>query len=168
MTWEFFHPDGTRAPWLVPYTEDRDLWRWALPDSRAVNAALRSYSMTFTEWDRLAGVAPQELAAEGRAILRSDAQTVAGHVKNAVEVTEGGYTFRVVNATTLISEIAGELAKGYPFGACYFIRGDGAQVWSLRSTPDGIDVSEVAKSFGGGGHRNAAGFVRKDQGEATR
>ena len=25
-------------PWFVDYVEDRDLWRWALPDSRAINA----------------------------------------------------------------------------------------------------------------------------------
>jgi phosphoesterase RecJ-like protein len=29
---------------------------------------------------------------------------------------------------------------------------------SLRSHPDGVDVSAIARSFGGGGHRRAAGF----------
>ena len=29
---------------------------------------------------------------------------------------------------------------------------------SLRSHPDGVDVSVIARSFGGGGHRRAAGF----------
>ena len=29
---------------------------------------------------------------------------------------------------------------------------------SLRSRPDGVDVSEIARAFGGGGHRRAAGF----------
>jgi bifunctional oligoribonuclease and PAP phosphatase NrnA len=33
-----------------------------------------------------------------------------------------------------------------------------ARKGSLRSRPDGIDVSEIARSFGGGGHRRAAGF----------
>jgi nanoRNase/pAp phosphatase (c-di-AMP/oligoRNAs hydrolase) len=31
-------------------------------------------------------------------------------------------------------------------------------LWSLRSRDDREDVSEIAASFGGGGHRNAAGF----------
>lgn len=30
--------------------------------------------------------------------------------------------------------------------------------WSLRSEDGRVDVSEIAKSYGGGGHRNAAGF----------
>jgi phosphoesterase RecJ-like protein len=33
-----------------------------------------------------------------------------------------------------------------------------ARKGSLRSHPDGVDVSAIARSFGGGGHRRAAGF----------
>ena len=44
------------------------------------------------------------------------------------------------------------LAKGKPFAVCWFERQDGAKVYSLRSTEDGIDVSEIAKRHGGGGH----------------
>jgi phosphoesterase RecJ-like protein len=33
-----------------------------------------------------------------------------------------------------------------------------ARKGSLRSRPDGVDVSAIARSFGGGGHRRAAGF----------
>ena len=32
-------------------------------------------------------------------------------------------------------------------------------MFSLRSTDDGLDVSEIAKQYGGGGHRNASGFT---------
>jgi nanoRNase/pAp phosphatase (c-di-AMP/oligoRNAs hydrolase) len=31
--------------------------------------------------------------------------------------------------------------------------------FSLRSSDDGEDVAEVAKQYGGGGHRNASGFT---------
>ncbi|WP_224794071.1 DHHA1 domain-containing protein [Pseudomonas fluorescens] len=31
-------------------------------------------------------------------------------------------------------------------------------MFSLRSTDEGMDVSEVASQYGGGGHRNASGF----------
>lgn len=41
--------------------------------------------------------------------------------------------------------------------ACYWDTPNG-RVFSLRSTEDGPDVSEIAKSYGGGGHKNAAGF----------
>ena len=150
--------DRGHPPWLVRYTEDRDLWRWALPESQAVSAALRSYPFDFAEWDRLAGLDPMSLVPEGRAILRTNRQVIDRHVRNARPTAVGGYTVPAVNATVLFSEIAGELAEGQPFGACYFDRADGRRQWSLRSRAGGVDVSEVARSLGGGGHPRAAGF----------
>ena len=146
------------APWLVDYTEDRDLWAWKLPESREVNACLRSYPMDFQLWDMLHLRKPHDMAIEGSAILRRERQIVDAHVGFARELEIDGYKVLAVNATVLHSEIAGELAKGRPFGAAYFTRQDGRTVWSLRSTDSGIDVSEVARRHGGGGHRNAAGF----------
>lgn len=153
--------DRDHPPWLVRWSEDRDLWRFALPDSRAVNAALRTYPMEHAEWDRLADLNPASLVPEGNAILRLESQVVAQHVEKAREVVIGGYKVRAVNATTLISEIAGELAVGMPFGACWFDRGDGMRIWSLRAREGGVDVSEVAKQYGGGGHKPAAGFQQQ-------
>ena len=51
-----------------------------------------------------------------------------------------------------------EMANGKPFAACYWDTPKG-RVFSLRSSDDGADVSEVAKQYGGGGHRNASGFT---------
>ncbi len=147
------------APWLVDYTEDRDLWRWKLPTSREINAALASYPREFTCWDLLSEANRRDLlGGEGAAILRYQQQVVDGQCANAKEIDLAGHKVLSVNATVLISEIAGQLAKDRPFGATWFERADGKRVWSLRSRDGGIDVSEVAKQFGGGGHRNAAGF----------
>ncbi len=100
--------------------------------------------------------------------MRREKQIIDDHIKHARIVSfglmtgkigpHGDYEVPVVNATVLFSDIAGELAKGKPFGACYFDRADGKRQWSLRSSPDGVDVSEIAKLYGGGGHKNAAGF----------
>jgi nanoRNase/pAp phosphatase (c-di-AMP/oligoRNAs hydrolase) len=49
------------------------------------------------------------------------------------------------------------MAAGEPFAACYWDTPDG-RVFSLRSREDGVDVSAIAKRYGGGGHRNASGF----------
>lgn len=160
LTWDYFAdriPDS--RPWLVDYTEDRDLWRHQLADSEAVNAALRSYPLSFDLWDTLDARRPADLVPQGEAIRRREKQIVTDHVRNAVPVPaflpSGALA---VNATVLFSEIAGELAKGKPYGACYFYRQDGKKQWSLRSDDNGIDVSAIAKQFGGGGHVHAAGF----------
>lgn len=167
LAWEYFHrspgpsPADVQippAPWLVDYTEDRDLWRHALTDSEAINAALRSYPLDFELWDDFARFHPAEFAKEGQAIRRRERQIVADHVRHARAIEMAGHRIRAVNATVLFSEIAGELAKGYPFGACYFDRHDGKRQWSLRSDSAGVDVSAIAKARGGGGHPHAAGF----------
>jgi oligoribonuclease NrnB/cAMP/cGMP phosphodiesterase (DHH superfamily) len=164
LAWEYICAGGLSSwanipvPWLVDYTEDRDLWRWAEPRSREVNAALRCYPLDFAVWDALAVRDPETLVPEGDAICRREAQIVDQHVRHARETELAGYKVLAVNATVLFSDIAGELSKDRPFGVCYFDRADGLRQWSLRSRDGGVDVSEVAKRFGGGGHRNAAGF----------
>lgn len=157
MAWEFWHGKQV-PPWLVDYTEDRDLWRHALPDSQAINAALRSYPLSLELWDRFAELPPETFVKEGEAIRRREKQIVDDHVRNAREVEMDGHKILAVNATVMFSEIAGELAKAGPFGACWFERQDGKRVWSLRSTEAGVDVSQIAKAHGGGGHRQSAGF----------
>jgi oligoribonuclease NrnB/cAMP/cGMP phosphodiesterase (DHH superfamily) len=165
LAWEHFAYLGgwqdMKSPWLVDYTEDRDLWRHALPESENINAALRSYPLDFELWDEFhASVGQREMfKREGAAIRRAEKAIIQTHVRNArLENFDDTYTVPIVNATVLFSEIAGELAKGHPFGACYFDRQDGKRQWSLRSDETGIDVSEIAKAHGGGGHAHAAGF----------
>ena len=159
LAWEhFYRSSGMYAPWLVDYTEDRDLWWWRLPNSKEINAALRSYPQDFSLWDEFRRKIPDEFVPEGRAILRREQQIVDNHIKHAREIEMDGHRILCVNATVMFSEVAGELAKDRPFGACYFDRADGKRQWSLRSRDSGVDVSEIAKRHGGGGHRNAAGF----------
>lgn len=149
------------APWLVDYTEDRDLWRWALPFSREVNAFIRSFSLEFNQWDVFHTAHPMKepsITIAGAAILRRERQIIDDHLRHARDIEMDGYTVPCVNATVLFSDIAGELAKDKPFGVCYFDRADGKRQYSLRSRDGGVDVSEIAKAHGGGGHRNAAGF----------
>lgn len=160
LAWEHWY-GNTPAPWLVDYTEDRDLWRHALPQSQEINAALRSYPLDFELWDSFAGGTPEYFVLEGVAIRRAEKQIIDAHVRNARLIEFDGYTVKCVNATTLFSEIAGKLAKGQAFGACYFDRQDGLRQWSLRSDENGVDVSALAKKYGGGGHFHAAGFEEK-------
>lgn len=147
------------APWPVDYTEDRDLWRHALEGTEEINAALRSYPLDFELWDQLEQKDPRStLYYEGKVIRRTERQIVETHLRHARQIDMDGHQIKAVNATVLFSEIAGELAKGAPFGACYFDRFDGKRQWSLRSDDNGLDVSLIAKAHGGGGHQHAAGF----------
>ena len=99
------------------------------------------------------------LATEGEAIERKhfkDIRELLGVTTR--EMMIGGFQVPVANLPYTMSSDAGhEMAKGRPFAACYWDTPSG-RVFSLRSNNDGVDVSEVAKQYGGGGHRNASGF----------
>ncbi len=160
LTWEYLRGEQ-KSPWLVDYTEDRDLWRFELPDSREITSALRTFPLDFDVWNKMMNEEEwwkERLRADGIAIRRYEELLVDQHVRHAVETEMDGHKILAVNATVLFSDIAGKLAEDRPFGAAYFVRDDGKTQWSLRSRDGGIDVSEVAKKRGGGGHRNAAGF----------
>lgn len=168
LAWERFHGDRP-APWLVDYTEDRDLWRWALPASRELSAAVASHPHDFELWSSwckgVPGRTPQEppvsLVMDGQAILRYQQGLIDRLVKNAAMVSLGGVTVPAVNTPVLQSEVAGAMAEGHPFAACFHeavVAGRRVRQWSLRSTGLGMNVNEVAMRYGGGGHPRSAGF----------
>ncbi len=157
LAWDYFHP-GKPRPELIDLVEDRDLWRFHRPQTKAFSAALRSYPQDFETWDRLADSVPQ-LVLEGVAIQRFYEQKIAEAKKFVFRLKIRGHDVPVCNAPYFMaSDLAGELAAGEPFAATYFATADSVS-FSLRSrAPDGIDVSEIAQTFGGGGHKHAAGF----------
>ena len=72
-----------------------------------------------------------------------------------------GYDVPCLNCPRwLASETLHILAENEPFAVSYFDSKD-ERTFELRSSENGIDVSEIAKQFGGGGHKHAAGFKAK-------
>ncbi len=157
LAWEYWFPSES-PPLLIRYIQDKDLWLFQLDNSSEVSAALRSYPKDFNVWDSLS---VEDLSRDGMAIQRAINVQVSNHVENATLRTVGGYLVPVVNASCYFSEIGDQLNARYPdtpFSASYCDRADGKRQWSLRSRGN-FDVSELAERFGGGGHRNAAGYI---------
>lgn len=164
MAWDFafgIEHNGS-PPELLAYIQDRDLWRFAFGErTKQVSAALRTYPQDFQTWDRLA-TQVDDLISEGEIVLRAHRSNLSKILEEAYEDVIGGWRVPVVNAPYhYASDAAHELMQRHPdapFAACWFRRADGQIQFSLRSSDDREDVSEIAKKFGGGGHRNAAGF----------
>lgn len=157
LAWDHFRPDAPR-PWLINYTEDRDLWRHALPNTREVNAWLRSQPRTIEGYDLASATSLDVARAIGAEILAAERVYIESVKARASLAVLAGHVVPVVECGRhCASEIVGELSEAYPFAASWELR-DGAVCYSLRSRGDGLDVSTVARQFGGGGHRNAAGF----------
>lgn len=159
LAWDVLFPDEDR-PELINYVEDRDLWRFSLPGSREIHAACNSYDLTIEDRRLLMAKDVLELLDEGHAILRYHNKLVRSAMRHAKRATIGGYDvpFLVCPSIELISDIGAKLAKGEPFAALELKLADGTSRMSLRSAPDGLDVGEIAKQLGGGGHKHSAGY----------
>ena len=175
IAWEYFHPI-TKVPKLVQHIDDRDRWQFKLEGSKELHAALASYEpWTFEMWEAhflVGDIRFGALKDEGAALLRAHNQHTQAALKQAracaihwnwKEVCGTvGYREAVghsANAPSfLASDLGHELAnQSGTFGLVWSMAGDGQVHCSLRSNGE-YDVSAIAKAFGGGGHRNAAGF----------
>lgn len=159
LTWKYYFKDEP-AYTLLHHIEDRDLWKFKLENTRLIQACVFSYPYDFDVWDRLMRMDLSALAKEGEAIERKHFKDIKELLSVSTRLMYiGGYSVKVANIPyTMSSDAAHELDQGMPFGACYYDSPKG-RVFSLRSNENGIDVSQVAKQYGGGGHKHAAGFT---------
>jgi uncharacterized protein len=148
-----------QRPWYVNYVEDRDLWNHKMICTKEVNAYIGTLPFTLEAWKSLDNMKWDEAARQGAGALAHIEHYVREGINHGQKGELAGFPALIVNCLYLnVSELAGALAtKANGIGIGYFERGDGIMQFSLRSRSD-IDVSAIAKGFGGGGHKNAAGF----------
>lgn len=166
MAWNHFHPDTTPGS-LVKHVQDRDLWRFNMEQTRAFQANLFSYEYTFENWDMIDRICADDykywaFIGAGEAIERKHFKDVNELIKKAAtRANIAGYDVPVLNCPYFYSSDAGHLmGETEQFAACYWDEPE-HRVYSLRSSENGIDVSEIAVLFGGGGHKHASGFQIK-------
>jgi len=161
LAWEYCFGNEPAPDWFAA-VEDRDLWRFALPQTKEICISIRSYPREFAVWDAFDAA---RLAADGEAIRRYVDMIVNNICDTAFVENIGGHDVPVAACSyDFVSETAHQLLQrnpDAPFAACVVRSYDGT-TYSLRSMDDRMDVSEIAKANGGGGHRNAAGFRTKD------
>ena len=146
---------------VFDHIEDRDLWRFALPDTPDVFAAVTSYGYTVDNWDEIASVPVESLAAEGKAIERYRRKLIGETLDTAFRAVlpTGDEVWCAASPYAIGSDVAGALAERSEEGwAAYFVPSGGKTRFGLRSRNGGPDVAEIAARCGGGGHKAAAGF----------
>lgn len=175
LTWKYLFPK-LEVPQMLIHIEDRDLWKFVYGDTtRAITSYL--YSLDFYVphwiemldsgwWARQFGV----MIVAGETLLRQERKRVKSLASRPRWITIGGRSVPAVNCNAYYaSEVGHELCAcpsfkdEQSFAATYYDVEDG-RVFSLRSAPDGADVSAVAAQYGGGGHFHASGFkVSREQ-----
>lgn len=161
LAWEYFYPD-TVIPPLILDIDDRDRWQHKRIWSGRVHAAL----LLQEELDPIAAAEmlhePKtyvRLVQDGNIALKVSASMQERIVEEWRTCNVLGKYGRAINSPVLQSELGNELAVDCgSYGLVWHTMSDGRVKVSLRSTGD-YDVAELAKQFGGGGHKNAAGFT---------
>eukprot|EP00040_Diaphanoeca_grandis_P031635 m.189705 g.189705 ORF g.189705 m.189705 type:complete len:440 (-) comp32384_c0_seq1:78-1397(-) len=187
IAWDFFHGDTSKEiPALLRYLEDKDIWRWALFNSKEFSAAQelllpvpKPGLVNVSDFDKWLHVlnkgdeGVRDLVVTGKTLLAYQDKLVNRAVRGAqvrrLKLAPDVQAY-FVNATVLPSELGNALAeKGRDRGIDYAIIGSynaKYHSWglSLRSlygredAPNAADVSKIAKMYGGGGHQAAAGM----------
>ena len=159
LAWEHFHtnPINGNIPSnkLIEHISDRDLWEFKLNGSKEVHQSLLGHPMDFEVWDSLCVA---QLKEQGKVLIDQYNNLVNNICDNSFLATIGGYEVPVVNTSIAWSEVGNTLCKNNPdshFCASFTVFENNI-MWSLRSIGD-FDVSDIAKKYGGGGHKNAAG-----------
>ncbi len=164
IAWGYFHP-GIPVPALLRYVEDDDLFRFLLPDTRAVLCYLTIRPFSFEAWDALAASLEHPTESE---LLLASARIYAEYflllaqeaVEHAKHIRFEGYncTFATAHPLKPMKSMVGNLlakkfppvalvVSAHPLGMGVSIRGDGS-----------VDVAAIARKYGGNGHFSSAGF----------
>jgi oligoribonuclease NrnB/cAMP/cGMP phosphodiesterase (DHH superfamily) len=170
IAWDYFF-ENEEGPKVLANIADRDLWQFKLPNTKAISSAVFSYEYTFENWDNLMNPDNyNQLVSDGKAIERKHMKDVVELFNNSMvprNIEVDGKLFRVptFNVPYFHSSELGHYAMekmDIPFALCWQVNDTGLYKYSLRSIDEKEDVSVIAKHFGGGGHRNAAGFESEE------
>lgn len=165
---------------LYEYIEDGDLWKWCLPNSKALSSGLKDLNIEFDAvlnpnlFDQLLSLDMEAMISQGIASLSHKQKLIDDFLNQSYSITLGGGAFGrclAVDADS-ISELRSELGHQLATKSQNLnLRGIGAVVYrvpalgndqvlkiSLRSVHD-EDTTRISQEFGGGGHRNASSFM---------
>ena len=187
LAWEFFNTDQFKPmPEAIKRLSEYDVWqdgnkvRWnefVIPFQFGLRSAVGVYDPEkFVWWGELLSgdyilseTALDGYTNDGRAILRYQRQQNAEIMKRCgfrctlVVPAEAprGYAAIACNSPFCNSQLFDGVYDEslYDLMLSYYLGKDGRYTVSLYTTKESVDVSAIAKAFGGGGHAKAAGFV---------
>lgn len=179
LAYKTLYPN-TKTPEILKYVDDFDRWVHKYPESKKLNAgftAIKSYKdisdkywrvlLNNTDMDNEHNKKAEELCLKflsttGALILSYDRERFESLINRIAYFGRiehfSQYRTLVVNTQGHSSVFCGRLDDdNVDIGLLYYYDGK-KYCYSIYSTKTDIDVSEIAKYYGGGGHKGAAGF----------
>ena len=166
MTHMYFFPD-TEAPLLVQHVQDRDIWTFDMKNTRAIDQYLKNEEQTIENWTSINAIMCHatgyaKVVKKGKQLLDLHEARVSEIAKLAEWVTINGATGLMVRCGYEYASDVGHILQKISgtFGLTYFVTGKEDELLQVSLRSEGsYDVEVMAKRLGGGGHRNASGFI---------
>jgi len=170
LAWQYFFPKE-ETPTFLKYVEDIDLWKFKMPRAEDFLSFADTISFDFDKFDTIVADFENEKKRSayldrGKNLREYQDKLMSDIIENGEEAIFDGYSALVVNSPILRSQLGNEIVKkGYDIGVVWSDTRDIVRV-SLRSDANGeVNVGEIAKKYGGGGHKSSAGIELKDESE---
>lgn len=173
ITWDEKFPKMKR-PWFVEIIADRDLWKFEIPESKEIGKYLMYYNMYNNEsYDALLNCNKNDIdnmKKEGKLLLEVETKQnnrIAKGANITLLTTPDKQQYKVYLVNCLhenSSDVGNILAQKQDcdFAACFRYNYPTDEWWiSLRAHHDHIDLTNIAKQYGGGGHKKASGISIK-------
>lgn len=156
---------GDKVPKLVEYVSDYDLWTFRKgEDTKYINKVLVGLDKYIEAWDNIAELietSEHTVLAQGKQLQKAHMEECRKVASYPYEISLRGQSGLAVECPRELTSDVGHLlaVKSGTYGCLISVNVKENRVtYSLRSEGD-YDVSSIAKSYGGGGHKNAAGFM---------
>lgn len=155
-----------KIPDVVRFINDNDVWTHKIDESKYFNIGFKleeDKHPTAKIWDNLIYSSTSrevfKIVNDGKLIWDYQNLQNKRTMKNAFTSDVFGVPCLCVNGYGN-SRVFGDMINEFPMVCIFHYAGDEC-MWhySLYSHADGEDVSEIAKRYGGGGHRHAAAFI---------
>ncbi len=165
LTWHYFFPQQP-IPAAVRYIGDRDVWRFAYAETGPFSEGLHQEDTDPANdalWRPLLeddGQLLTRLLERGAVLREARLRAIEREIaRRGFEITFEGHRTLAINQRGT-GEMGEHIRRlGYEIAYCYFeAPQNGRLVTFVTLYSDQLDVSEIARRFGGGGHPGAAGF----------
>lgn len=165
LTWKYFY--GNKAiPLAIRLIADRDIWAFRYgedTDKFVLSLSLHDTNPVSASWNHLFSNKDQiinKMIKEGELLALYRNSLCKEYVeKYGFEVKFEGYKCFALGLLGFGSTAFGEKIKEYDICISFEFNGD---KWIISLYSEKVDVSEIAKKYGGGGHFGAAGFSNEN------
>jgi len=175
LTWDYFY--NKECPLFIRMIEDRDIWKWIIPKSREFTAGLTTVcsSVEMYDFDELFKIFNEIIENPfkfdfyielgdiiNKSILIKCKYIALDSLKKINKYQN--YNVCIVNCSYELSSDLGNILSTsdlVDFAVLWRYNNTKEEYYVSLRSKDKVDVSLIAKEFGGGGHKNASGFSTK-------